>query len=69
MPMEICANIVEPVLTPGILAGFYNDKNSFGLLYDKEDMPITYVRNIGGAYYDGDYNPITDNLVDYIDSH
>ena len=68
MPMEICVNIVEPVLTPGYYASFYNDKNSFGLLYDKEDMPATYVRNIGGAYYDDDYNPINGELVDYIDS-
>ena len=32
LPMEVCANIIEPVLTPGHLAAFYNDKNSFGLL-------------------------------------
>lgn len=69
LPMEVCANIIEPVLTPGILAPFYNDKNSFGLLYNKDEMPITYVRNIGGAYYDDEYRPIDGNIISHIDSH
>lgn len=68
LPMEICVNVIEPVLTPGYLAPFYNDKNSFGLLYDKDDMPATYVRNIRGAYYDEEYNAIKGDLVDYIGS-
>lgn len=68
LPMEVCANIIEPVLTPGHLAAFYNDKNSFGLLYRKDEMPITYVRNIGGAYYDDDYCPIDRDIISHIDS-
>lgn len=69
LPMEICVNVIEPVLTPGSLASFYNDKNSFGLLYNKDEMPITYVRNIGGAYYDDEYRPIDGNIISHIDSH
>lgn len=66
LPMEVCVNILEPVLTPGYLAAFYNDKNSFGLLYRQDEMPITYIRNIRGAYYDANYNPISGNLTDLI---
>lgn len=66
MPLEVCANIVEPVLTPRYYESFYNDKNSFGLLYDKRDMPETFVRNIAKVYYDNSYNPIKDNILNHI---
>ena len=66
LPMELCANIIEPVLTPRYYEAFYNDKNSFGLLYDKNDMPVSYVRNIAGVYYDDDYKPIDAEITSYI---
>lgn len=66
MPMEVCVNVIEPILTPDNLSSFYCDKNSFGLLYPKEFMPQTFIHNIAGKYYDSDYKSITNDLNSYI---
>lgn len=66
LPMEVCVNLIEPILTPNNLASFYCDKNSFGLLYRKECMPQTFVYNINGKYYNGDYNTIKGDIDSYI---
>lgn len=56
VPNEIARNFIEPVLTPGQYQPFYNDKNSFNLFLDADDLPKTYYRSINGMLYDGDYN-------------
>lgn len=63
IPLEVCVNIIEPVLTPSYYNSFYDDKNSFGLLYSKNDMPITFIRNIAGIYYSDNYEPIDGDIL------
>lgn len=64
VPMDISRNYIEPILNPGWSEFFYNDKNVFGLLFDRQDLPITYFRSIGGKYYDNNYNPLLkDDLI------
>jgi len=58
LPFSICRNVVEPVLTPEQYHSFYSDKNSFGLLFDKNDMPRTYFRCMNGVFFDGDYKGV-----------
>ena len=58
VPNEIVRNFIEPILTPGQYQPFYNDKNSFNLFLDAEDLPKTYYRSINGILYNGDYNNV-----------
>ena len=55
-PNEVARNYIEPILIPYEFQPFYNDKNSFDLLLDKQDLPKTYYRSIDGKLYDGAYN-------------
>lgn len=66
LPMEVCVNFIEPILTPNNLASFYCDKNSFGLLYPQDYMPKTFIHNISGKYYDASYKPIDKTIDSYI---
>jgi len=55
IPYEVLRAVVEPVLTPYQYVDFYSDKNSFDILFNKEDMPRTLFRCMNGVYYDGNY--------------
>ena len=59
VPNEIARNYIEPILTPQEYQPFYNDKNSFGILFDKEWMPKTYLRSINQMLYNGNYESIS----------
>ena len=59
VPNEIARNYIEPILTPQEYQPFYNDKNSFGILFDKDWMPKTYLRSINRMLYDGNYESIS----------
>lgn len=65
MPMELCINIVEPVLTPYNYRGFYRNKNSLNLLMPERTTVKTPIRKLSGFYYDHDYYPLVigDTLV------
>ena len=67
IPLEICAGIVEPILTPEIYVAYYTDKNSFDIIYNDFLRPKTLLRNINGIYYDEYYSPVTDidNIIKY----
>lgn len=58
MPLEICATQIEPALTPDAYLDFYSDKNSLNISLPAGNMPAVLLRNIGGKYMDGNYNPI-----------
>lgn len=66
IPLELCANMVESVLNPSYMATFYQDKNSFGLLYDSKKLPKTYIHCIDGKYYDENYKYIKGCISDYL---
>ena len=55
MPLEVCVNIVEPVLCPEYYRGLYSDKNSLTRLYPGIPQPKVLLRNIDGHYYDENY--------------
>lgn len=59
IPLEICAGIVEPILTPELYRAYYNDKNSYDSLFSEFLMPETLIRNINGTYFDKNYKILT----------
>ena len=65
LPLETCCIFIEPLLTPFQKADFYLDKNSFSLLYEKEEMPETYIHNVGGIYLDANFKPLEKELYEY----
>lgn len=58
LPMEVCINIVEPILNPSQYQPFYRDKNSFDRILSDDMMAKTPLRRILGFYYDQNYSPI-----------
>jgi hypothetical protein len=58
VPMEVCINVIEPVLTPTEFQPFYRDKNSIDKILPKGSTPKTFIRRIRGNYYDTDYHVI-----------
>ena len=64
MPMELCVNVVERVLTPSSFSDYYSDKNSLGKIVPKEYFPLVFLRNIRGVFYDGDYSVLHSIDVD-----
>lgn len=66
LPLEIFANVVEPVMTPQKFVEYYGDKNVLPRLVDKKFLPITYLRNINGIYYINDYEIISEENVSTI---
>lgn len=68
IPLEICAGIVEPVLTPELYRAYYNDKNGYDILFSDFLRPETLLKNINGTYYDKNYEPLynIDELLESI---
>lgn len=58
LPPDVSRIYIEPILNPGDTEKFYNDKNSFGLIYDKNDMPKVYFRSMAYRFFDDDYNAV-----------
>lgn len=58
VPPDVARNYIEPVLNAGDCVKFYNDKNSFHLFLDPNDMPKVLFRSMAYRLYDGDYNPV-----------
>lgn len=59
VPGEISSNVVEPLLNPVRYRSFYEDKNVYGMLFDAQDLPVTYLRMMNGICYDAAYRPCT----------
>lgn len=59
MPLEICANLIEPKLNPSEYSEFYGDKNSLNLLINDDYMPHTVVRDINGHHFSQHYQNIS----------
>ena len=59
VPPDVARQYIEPILNAGECVNFYNDKNSFGVYINAEDMPKTLFRSIGYKLYDGEYNAVT----------
>lgn len=64
VPLEICSNICEPVLTPYNYNHFYSDKNSFDLLFPEGTLPKALFRKIRDRWYYGDYSPLESDDLD-----
>lgn len=56
LPMELCVNYVEPILTPYLYRSFYRDKNNCDLIIPKGYTATALLRNMQGVYFDGGYN-------------
>ncbi len=63
VPDDICHNVIEPILNPKRYISAYEDKCLFDKMlwssFNKNVTPTTYIRNIGGAYFDNNYHHIT----------
>lgn len=70
VPPDVARQYIEPILNSGEYVNFYNDKNSFGLYLNIEDMPRTLFRSIGYKLYDGEYNAVkATNLLNCFDGY
>ena len=64
IPLEFIASIVEPVLTPHKCQFYYSDKNNFNKLLPRAFMPQTFLMNIDGLMFDGEYNLLKHAEID-----
>lgn len=64
IPLEFVASMVEPVLTPHKYLFYYSDKNNFNKLLPRAFMPQTFLMNIDGLMFDGEYNLLKHGEID-----
>ena len=64
IPLEFVASMVEPVLTPHKYLFYYSDKNNFNKLLPRAFMPQTFLMNIDGLMFDGEYNLLIHSEID-----
>ena len=64
IPLEFVASMVEPVLTPHKYQFYYSDKNNFNKLLPRAFMPQTFLMNIDGLMFDGEYNLLKHAEID-----
>lgn len=59
LPIELCVNYIEPILTPPSYAAYYSDKNMLDKIIGNNPTvhltPTTYIRNVNGFWYDTMY--------------
>lgn len=55
LPENISHDVIEPILNPVKYRPFYEDKNQFDRILPQGFLPKTYLRRIGGYYYDASY--------------
>ena len=64
IPLEFVASMVEPVLTPHKYLFYYSDKNNFSKLLPRAFIPQTFLMNIDGLMFDGEYNVLKHDEID-----
>lgn len=62
IPIDLMNTVIQPILNPNLFRPVYLDKNSFDKIYGSHNLPVTIARRIDGAYFAGDYTPITDRI-------
>ena len=68
VPESIGHNYIEFFLNPQRFRDYYNDKNIYGKLFDKSDLPVTIIRRMsGGNLIDGNYQVIKngDSIINF----
>lgn len=55
LPETTCQYVIEPILNPEKMVGFYSDKNFFERILPAGFCPKTILRKIQGHYYDYNY--------------
>ena len=67
LPEDIAHSVIESLLNPPALRGYFEDKNYFEKILPKEFLPKVYLRRINGFLYDNGYNSIDhiDNVTLY----
>lgn len=66
VPEDICHRVVETILDPPIYRAYYADKNMFDKILPLNYMAKTYLRKIQGAWYNADYDIISNNIDEII---
>lgn len=70
LPMELCVNYIEPILTPPNFRAYYSDKNMLDKIIGNNPTvhiaPTTYIRNIRGGWYDTMYQLMNPDQIDFL---
>ena len=70
VPDDICHDVIEPILNPKRFISAYEDKCLFDKIlkpsFGRIVTPTTFLRNMGGTYYDINYNVIDKSDVDKV---
>lgn len=61
---EVASMKVNSILNPPRYIGYLSDKNNFDHILPNAPLPKTYLRKIGGVFYDIDYNCIPKSEID-----
>ena len=65
VPEGVARRCIEPVLNPPRFRSFYGDKNMYAVYLNKNRMPTTILRRIGGGtFLDADFTPNIDFFFD-----
>jgi Sugar-transfer associated ATP-grasp len=59
VPEDIYYTVIEPILNNATYALTFSDKHAYDLLYPKGLFPETLLRNINGACFNKDYQPVS----------
>ena len=59
LPETTCHYVIEPILNPTKMLGYYSDKNFFEKLLPDEFCPKALLRKIHNHYYDAGYRRLT----------
>lgn len=65
IPMDLMNTVIQPILNPNIFRPYYLDKNTFDIIYGKENLPVTIARRMNGEYYDGDYKSFGEKEIPF----
>ena len=60
LPLEVCVNVVEPILNPRKYTAYYDDKNSLPRIIHQDWLPKTHLRSIHGHLFNGEGCIVTD---------
>ena len=61
VPATTCQQVIEPILNPVKMRGYYADKNFFEKILPADFCPIAVIRKIQGQYFDVNYHFIEMN--------
>ena len=59
MPENIICNYISPILNPIGFRRFYEDKNVYGILFERNSLPKTLIRKMNSIYMNENYEVLS----------